>query len=412
MKVAYCSLLLPEEKKLSERTKERLSGISLHKFTRAVINGIDKNTDEPVKLFNIINTLNYPKFPELLFPTEIWHHKEGVDDWHIGYINLVVIKYITQANNLYKKLVTWRKSLKEKKCIVCVHHIYYPSMYAAYKLKKRFGEAVTICLITGDMNGKYGLVSQYKHNLKQYLLKFVEHRIDKMAREFDCFVFATKDMAKAFGVENKPFVVVECAYLAPPYAGENDDVKEDDSHKTLFYAGALREEYGIPHLLRAFFMIKDTNYRLWLAGDGNAVPMIQEYAKKDSRIEYLGFVTPQQVDMRQRLSTVLISPRVPGSYEYVKYSFPSKTMECLASGKPYIAHKLPCDPPEYEKYIQYVKDESDEALMEKIIEICTLSEDKRAELGSRAREFVENEKNPTVMTKRIVDMWESLVEEQ
>ena len=154
MEIAYCSLLLPEEKKLAERSKERLSGISLHKFTRAVISGIDANVEHPVKVFNIINTLNFPKFPDLIFKTEMWSHSKGAEDWHIGYINLIGIKYITQAKNLYKKLKIWRNNIDEDKCIICVHHIYYPSVLAAYRLKKKYGDKIIICLITGDMNGK------------------------------------------------------------------------------------------------------------------------------------------------------------------------------------------------------------------------------------------------------------------
>lgn len=409
MRIAYCSLLLPEEKKLAERSKERLSGISLHKFTRAIINGLDSNLCEPVTVFNIINTLNYPKFPDLFFRTEKWSHIKDAKDWHIGYINLFGIKYITQTSNLYNKLKNWVLE-KDEKCIICVHHIYYPSMLAAIKIKLRFGDKVKLCLITGDMNGMYGLASQYKPNLKQKLLRYVENKIDSMAKEFDCFVFATKMMAEGFGVEHKPFTVVECSYVSPPYLNENTDVKEDLQHKTLFYAGAIRKEYGIIHLLNAFSIIKGDEYRLFLAGDGNAVPYLKEAMKKDKRIQYLGFLSPQKVDEMQKRSTALISPRIAANYEYVKYSFPSKTMECLASGKPYIAHKLPCDPEEYETVIQYADNESDEALAKKIVEICSLKIEERKEIGERAIKFIENEKNPNIMTKRIVSMWNGLFE--
>ena len=115
MNIAYCSLLLPEEKKLSERTKKRLVGISVHKVTKAEIEGIDANLEKPVTIFNIINTLNYPHFPTLMFKTEKWSHTCGASDIHIGYINLFGIKYITQAHNLYKRLNAWVKSKKKEK---------------------------------------------------------------------------------------------------------------------------------------------------------------------------------------------------------------------------------------------------------------------------------------------------------
>ena len=409
MNIAYCSLLLPEEKKLSERAKERLSGVSLHKFTRAVIQGLDANLDQPVDVFNIINTLNYPKFPDLIFKTEQWSHAEGAKDWHIGYINLFGIKYITQAEGLYKKLCKWVKSKGTEPCIICVHHIYYPAMLAACKVKRKFGDRVKICLITGDMNGQYGLTAQFEMNLKQRLTHHLENRVDEMATQFDCFVFATKHMAEAFGVADKPFVVLECAYSEPAYYATLEEAPEGDE-KIIFYAGALREEYGIPHLLRAFSMIQNENYRLWLAGGGNAEPLIKEYVQKDPRIEFLGFITPQEVDIRQKKSTALISARTTDR-AFVKYSFPSKTMEGLASGKPYIAHQLPCDPPEYGDYILYADNESDEALRDKMVQVCELPKQERDAISLRAREFVLREKNPQAMTKRILNLWMQVLEE-
>lgn len=410
MNIAYCSLLLPEEKKLAERSRKRLSGISLHKFTRAVIQGLDANLDKPVDVFNIINTVNYPGFPDLIFKTEQWSHAEGADDWHIGYLNLVVFKYITQSKGLYKKLRRWVASKPGEQCFIIVHHIYYPAMQAACKIKKEFGDRVKICLITGDMNGQYGLRSQNRVNLKQRLLRFVETKIDRYAKQFDCFVFATKDMADGFGVADKPFTVLECAYANPVYYSDTpDNSLNPDGNKIIFYAGALREEYGIRHLLDAFCMIEDESYRLWLAGGGAAEPLIKEYAQRDSRIEYLGFISPQEVDLRQKNATALISPRT-SELDFVRYSFPSKTMECLASGKPYIAHKLPCDPPEYSRVVQYPADESDKALCDKIIEVCSLSEDERRQIGIRAKEFIVTEKNPTVMCRRIVDLFDKFTE--
>ena len=404
MNIAYCSLLLPEEKNLVERAKRRLSGISLHKVMSAIIQGLDENLDQPVKVFNIINTLNYPKFPELFFHTEQWSHTEGALDWHIGYINLFGIKYITQERGLYKKLCDWVDSLNGEKCVVCVHHIYFPAMKAACKVKQKYGDQVQICLITGDMNGQYGLVTQKKPTLKQYLIRGVEKRIDEMAKRFDCYVFATRYMAKAFGVEDKPYAILECTYTDPNHTDPSLEEVSNEDTKIVFYAGALRDDYGIPHLLKAFSMISDDRYRLWLAGGGAAEATYKEITANDHRIEFLGFISPRDVELRQQKATVLISPRT-SEPEFVKYSFPSKTLECLASGKPYIAHRLPCDPPEYASYIQYAEDESDASLRDKIVALCEMDAKLRNEIGCRARTFILEEKNPKVMCRRMIDLW-------
>lgn len=408
MKIAYCSLLLPEEKKLSERTRERLSGISGHKVTMAEIIGIDENMNTPMDIFNIINTVNYPKFPQLLFKNEEWNHTNDPNhkDFHLGYINLFGIKYITQFTSMCNALTKWTKHLSEPS-IVCVHGIYLPSMLAAIYAKGRSKGKVVLCLNTGDVPGQYGLQSQKKKNAKQVLTELIVNRnIMKLAKKFDCFVFVTSDMAKAFDVADKPYVVVECAYTAPKYLGDAT-IKETDK-KTIFYAGSIRKEYGIDHLLRAFSMIDDPNYQLVIAGGGAGEDIVEDYASKDDRVVFLGFITPQEVLKWQLRSHVLVSPRM-SDLEFVKYSFPSKSVDSLASGVPYVAHKLPCDPPEYSNYINYPVDESDEALRDKIVEICELNSKERRAIGEKAKQFIIKEKNPKIMTKRIVNMWETIV---
>lgn len=406
MNIAYCSLMLPEEKHLSERAKGHLSGISLHKFTRAIISGIDANLDKPVNVFNIINTLNYPKFPELVFKTEKWSHTEGSSDIHIGYFNVFGIKYITQERNLYRALNAWVKSIDGEKFILCVHHNYFPMMKAALKIKKKYGNQCVTCLISGDIPGKFGLKSQYRDTLKQKMIEQMEKNILQMAKAFDSFILQTKYMAEGFGIRDKPVCVLECTYLPCEYTiSDKAKTYNPDNKKTVFYAGSLRKEYDAIHLINSFKYIQGDDFEFWIAGGGNATEEIKNAAKIDKRIKYLGFISPQEVYDRQQVATVLVSPR-KSDHIFVKYSFPSKTMECLASGKPYIAHQLPCEPDEYSAYIQYPTDESDEALGKKLEEICNKSEDERLLIGKRGKAFILYQKNPKAMCARIVEFWE------
>lgn len=411
MNIAFCSLLLPEDKNITARTKGHLSGVSLHKFSKAIIQGLDANLEEPIKIFNIINTLNFPKFPDLIFKNEIWSHCKNANDVHIGYINIFGLKYITQEINLYLKLKKWMRSIGNQKVIICVHHNYFPMMRAVLKIKKQYGNQVVTCLISGDIPGKFGLKSQYKESFKQKLIEQMEKQILAMVKEFDSFIFQTKYMAEGFDVQDKPVCVLECTYTKPAYSKTSiDEEYKKPGKKIVFYAGSLRKEYDVLHLVRAFSLISGKNYELWLAGGGNAVEDIKEAANKDKRIKYLGFISPNEVASRQEAATVLVSPRT-SKHNFVKYSFPSKTMECLASGKPYIAHKLPCEPPEYGNYIQYPLSESDEDFANKIKSVCELPEESRRRLADQARRFIEDEKNPTEMCKRIVLFWNTLLGE-
>lgn len=215
----------------------------------------------------------------------------------------------------------------------------------------------------GDIYGQYGLSTA--KNMYGRAVEFLHRKMDRMASECDTFGLATRNMAEALPGDRQ------------------DETKE----KTIFYAGALLNEYGIDHLLNAFALIDDPTYRLVIAGGGDVAREVEQAAGADSRINYLGFITPTEVQAEQNMATVLVNPRQSGR-EHVKYSFASKNLECLASGVPYIAHDLPCNQLEYADCILYLENETDEAFAEKIREVCSLNNEERRAIGERAYNFI------------------------
>lgn len=407
MKICICSYMFPDIENDIKKSKNPNS-VSGHKFHENLIRGIDGCVKDPVHVINVPRIRFFPDYPQIIFHRKTWSHKEQCKDVHIGFINLFPLNIISMTFLLYEELNSWIKANINDDEILLFFNPPLPQLIAVWFAKKKNRSLIT-CACIGDLHGAFGV---RKERGFIGFLRNVYHSIaDGLLRTLDCYAFLTKFMADALEVSHKPFVVLEGMYA------DDEDVEEKginkikkENNNTIFYAGTLSLDYGIPHLLRAFSMIQG-DYRLLLAGVGDAVDLVKDYSRKDTRIKYLGFLTPADVKTYQAAATVLVSPRT-SEFEYVKYSFPSKTMEGLASGKPYIAHKLPCDPPEYAAYIQYAEDESDEALRDKMIQICSLSEEERKAVGQRASKFIKNEKNPTVMTERIVNMWERLVGER
>src|SRR5699024_5783196 len=108
----------------------------------------------------------------------------------------------------------------------------------------------------------------------------------------------------------------------------------------------------------------DDQYELWLVGSGDADNIVAEYALNDHRIKPLGFTTPDKILELQNQATVLVNPRL-NKHSYVRYSFPSKTVEYLATGKPVISHRLDCMGSEYEAVIEYVSEATSQSLRDK-----------------------------------------------
>lgn len=410
MKIIFCGNMYDDAE--SEIKKMSVPAtISGHKFQVNLLKGLMKNI-ENVYVVNTSRVRFYPHYPEKIVKGKNFILDGKAVGKSIGFINLLGINYITRYIGIKKTLVQYiYENIREnEKCVIICFNSYLPVQLSILKCTHKF-KNVYACSVIGDIHGKYG-VSLFDSNnfLKGVLLYFLGTLDDKLASKFDCFAFLTKDMAYALKVEDKPFVVMEGMYTVSHKNEDDPNLIEEPDSKIIFYAGSLREEYGILHLIKAFEMIDDSAYRLYLAGGGGTEKYIKECAEKDNRINFLGYITPQEVDKWQKKATVLVSPRTAKNNEYVKYSFPSKAMECLASGKPYIAHKLPCDPPEYSNYIQYADDESDEALAKKIKEVCSMQKSERNAIGAKAKKFIEEEKNPAVMTKRIVEMLDKIGE--
>lgn len=161
------------------------------------------------------------------------------------------------------------------------------------------------------------------------------------------------------------------------------------------------------NLMEAFNKITDPTVRLQICGNGACKDDIVCMSKKDPRIEYLGEIPREKVLALQKEADVLVNPRTSID-EFTKYSFPSKTMEYLASGTPTILYKLPGIPEEYYKYCYALNDADSATLKNKIEEILRQPKSERINFGNRARKFIVTQKNSEVQTKRILKLIERI----
>lgn len=410
MKIIFCGYMFDDAKTEIKKMKHPGS-VSGHIYQTKLLNGLINNSDD-VYVVNLSHVQRYPYYPQKKIKEKDFVFNERVVGKSAGFINLRGMHLFSQYMNFKKIIIQHiRENVKENKdekfFLICFNY-YLPIILAMHDCRKKY-KNVYLCSAIGDLPGKYGVLSLEKINslIGRIKVTIADAVSELILKKFNCYVFFTKHMANVLNAEKKSFIISEGIYDIPET--KNDNINEDLTEKIIFYAGTLRMSFGIAHLLNAFALIDSPEYRLYIAGDGEGAQLVNKYAENDRRIKYLGFIDPSEVDEMQRKSTVMVNPRIAGNYEYVKYSFPSKTLEALASGKPYIAHRLPCDPPEYENYIQYVRDDSDKALAEKIVEICSLSESERIKIGEKSKKFIQKEKNSDVTARKIINMWENML---
>jgi glycosyltransferase involved in cell wall biosynthesis len=180
-------------------------------------------------------------------------------------------------------------------------------------------------------------------------------------------------------------------------------MEKKTSPRICFYAGGVSKQYGLGNLVEGFRNADIPNAQLHIYGPGDYVKELQKIAEEDSRVFYGGMLLNKEIVEKEQEATLLVNPR-PTNEEYVKYSFPSKTMEYMASGTPVLTTVLPGMPKEYYPYLFLLEDETAEGIAQALTELLTKSEEELFEKGRRARAFVLDQRNNLVQAQKIIQM--------
>ena len=154
--------------------------------------------------------------------------------------------------------------------------------------------------------------------------------------------------------------------------------------------------------------MKEDNIELWLCGNGNAEEMIKDFSTKDSRIKFYGKVEHDKVLEMQHEASFLVNPR-HSTEDFIKYSFPSKTMEYMASGTPVIMCRLGCLPEEYKKHLLFFEDESIEGFSSTMSRVLTMDPIALNELSYGAKNFILKNKTPDEQIGKVIRFLQNII---
>ncbi len=221
-------------------------------------------------------------------------------------------------------------------------------------------------------------------------------RVLKRMYGFDGYVLLTEQMNELINREGKPYMVMEglCAKQLP-------QPQPEEEKKIILYTGSLwKKDAGIEYFTEGFLQAALPNTELHFYGSGELTPWIEALSQTHGQVQYKGLVANQEMVALQAKATLLVNPR-PSDQEFCKYSFPSKTMEYMASGTPVLMTKLPGVPKEYFPFVYTVEEETAEGVCRALREIFATSASERERKGLQAREFVTTHKNNAAQTARL-----------
>ncbi len=393
MKILFLGSLFDRKSEMEILRKSRINRISNagNILQWNLINGMEENLGCPVDIMNCMPVGRYPKYYEdFRFRTKKWEHAPGADNLEIGSFNLPGFKELERAWGYRRGIRKWRKKNINEKKHVMIFTPYPPFFPALYRLP----DDVNLSLIVADVP-LLGLHETWRNRVTYNFI------VRPLLKRINNFVLLTEQMTVPLEVGNRPYVVME------GIADTENRVCQPENHesgkKIIFYTGALQSQYGIDNLMDAFEHIKQPDYELWLCGWGSSEDDIIARSKKDPRIKYLGFVANDEVRRMQQQATLLINPRTDEG-EFTKYSFPSKTLEYMLSGRPVLMYKLSGTPAEYDKYLYYMTEQDPAGIAARITEICGKPAGELESFGKKAQQFVMDNKNRVAQTAKILEM--------
>ena len=390
----FLSLLIPKEKEkeiilYSKQTmQDAANSLQWH-----IYNGLVTNLKKPIKIFNILPIGSFPQYYKKLIIKSEYFSTQLNENINIGFFNFKFFKKYFQFYKAYKEIDKWCKESNQNK-ILFVYTINSTFMQIISRIKKKY-KNVTICAIVADLPNMISL--QKKKSLVKRIYEQYNFKVSYRNLQYiDFYVLLTKYMADYLNID-KPYCIIE------GISTNLSNKKKRKREKHILYSGTLHKRFGILNLLKAFERIEDPEYRLYICGVGDSEKEIIDASKKDSRIIFLGQISRTEVFELQQIMAALVNPR-QNIEEFTKYSFPSKNIEYLSSGVPLIAYKLDGIPDDYDDYINYVKDNSVNSLVQCIKMVC---EDKTGIIDEKARkgqEYVLIEKNELKQTSKILNL--------
>lgn len=389
-KILFLGTLYPHEREKEFMQKSRMYDSPGNALQWSLVEGFKQFSN-----LQIVTTPSSLRYQGLKCTGSTFSHNNGVStDYSVSFIDIRVVKQFISARNISKIIDN------QDYDVIFVYSICVNLLKPAYLYKKKHPNVKVVEIIT-DLP----MLMSSSTNVIYRTLKHMEVIADfKYMNAIDGFILLSSEMRNKLPIGNKPWIQVEGIFNPKDRVS---DIIIKPKEKIVLYTGNLDARYGIKDLLEAFTLTEDPSYRLWICGLGDSVEYIHRSEKLDNRIKFLGAKPRCDVLKLQRQATLLVNPR-HSCEEYTKYSFPSKTMEYMASGTPTVMNRLKSLPDDYIPHLFFFDDESVEGMSKKLKEILSKSSESLENFGKQASEFIMNSKTSNLQVKRIMELIEKI----
>lgn len=392
MKLLYISAL-SSSRLISEIYKKsgKNPGFAVQKFSRLLVKGLIANGADVVALSN-------PPFPagskrRISLDSET---EEGVHYKYIPFLNVSILKHLCLFLYAFAYVLFWGFKRRREKAIMC--DVLSISVCMGALLASKINRVRSVGVVT-DI---YGLMVGNARN--SWIVKFATYLNQCYISSFDRYVLLTSQMNERVNPKGKPHIVME-ALCDLSMSGQNVQIEEKVSPRTVIYAGGIHERYGLKMLAESFVKADIPDARLVYYGSGSYVEEYKKLCAAHPNLEYRGVAPNEEIVEEELKASLLVNPR-PTTEEFTKYSFPSKNMEYMASGTPLLTTKLPGMPEDYYPHVYFFEEESVQGYADALKKVLSLPADTLYAKGVQAKRFVLQQKNYVTQAQRVLGLLE------
>lgn len=392
MRVTVLGFTVPDDLLEQINAEDRLMQTQTHRFAWSLV-GAFRSNGVAVDLLSTAPVSDFPGNRRLL-----WRGRrfdvDGVRGRLMPFVNAVVLKHLTRYLACW--VVGARELRRTRPDWIVVHGVHSPFLYYAVHVRRRVGARVAVVLTDPP-----GVIRAEDGRLRQVLKRVDISLVTRALRRSDAVVVLAAPLGDDFA-RGVPALVVE-GLVAPELSSLP---ATPPARPRIVYAGGLHEEYGVRRLVEAVRSLP-ADVELALFGRGPLEPWLVEQAAEDPRICTPRLVSPADLPAIYAGASLLVQPRQLDQY-FVRYSFPSKLIEYLASGQPVVSTRLPSIPEDYAPYLVQPDGDDPADLAAAIGGVLAWSAEEREAFGRRGAEFIRTTRSPQAQGRRIVEFLDGI----
>jgi glycosyltransferase involved in cell wall biosynthesis len=381
--------------KINEKSRSDAAvSVAAIKYSRLIFEGFRHHLNDNCEGAILVPIGMYPTSRILC-----WKSRTVGGWYYLPFVNLLLLKQVSIALGFAWFVLRWAIANRRERRIVVFTCVYLPFL-VPFTVLKRLLKVELVSFVPDLPEYEFSYVRS-GFSVKRVLVPAYIRLTQALCGLVDHFVLVSAAMKTKFAGRSSS--VLEGFVEA--IAGEDQPKVSPTGRRSVMYAGALLEKFGVGALLAAFTSLEG-DYELWVLGSGEMEDEAREAARRDPRIHVFGIVPNREVLELERRATLLVNPRFTTN-DFTRYSFPSKILEYMASGRPVLTTRIGSIPADYHDKLWFIEDESVDGIRDALDRCLKIPDGELSAFGRRARQYVLAEKNNVVQIAALLKILDS-----